>query len=352
MSGKQSVAILGLGRTARAAAAYLMEKGCRVTMWGRDPAVVEQLARDGLTVTGACAGHYAPAVTGDLAGAVRGAEWIFVLTVASGHAPVARRLRGVLEVGQKILIFNGNWGAYEFWQELRDEAEEKQVEIAETGAQIFLADYEGPACHIKSIKQEISLATVHPAAARDICRQLSGLFPQFVPDENVVSTSLNSSNPVMHTPIALFNITRMENGEDYSFYGDAATRLTLAAVEKIDAERCAVTQAAGASPVRCVDIINSFWPDKYATLYEAVKNNKSYLSGKGPKTVKHRYLEEDLPFGMAPVALLGRLYGVATPNIDAMLSAYRWLMDVDYLKLAPQFDPEVLRQLVQNGKER
>lgn len=345
MNQKMDIAILGLGRTARAAAAYLMQQGCSVTLWGRDINVVQKLTEEGIDITGACAGHYAPRVCADLRDAVRGAGLILVMTVAAGHAPVAKRLQGLLEQGQRILIFNGNWGAYEFFQELGSEAEEKQVVIAETGAQLFLADYEGDCCHIKSIKEEITLAAVRPEQAKRLCEELAPLFPQFVAGENVISTSLNSSNPVMHTPIALFNITRMENGEDYSFYADAATRLTLEAVEKIDAERCAVAKAAGVTPVRCVDIINSFWPDKYDTIYEAVKNNKAYLSGKGPKTIKHRYLEEDLPFGIAPIALLGRMYGIETPCIDAMLGCYQWLLGADQLAQAPRFEPEILKKL-------
>ncbi len=345
MNRSENIVILGLGRTARAAAAYLMQQGCSVTLWGRSSDIVKELSDKGIHVTGACPGHYTPRVYTSLADAVRGAGLILVMTVAAGHAPVARRLQGLLEQRQRILIFNGNWGAYEFFRELEREAEEKQVVIAETGAQLFLSDYAGGGCHIKSIKKEITLATVHPEQAQELCRELHSVFPQFVPGENVISTSLNSSNPVMHAPIALFNITRMENGENYSFYADAATHLTLGAVEKIDAERCAVTEAAGAVPVCCVDIINSFWPDKYDTLYDAVKNNEAYLSGKGPKTVRHRYLEEDLPFGIAPIALLGRIYGIETPCIDALLGCYRWLMGVDYLTQAPQFDPGLLNRL-------
>ncbi len=344
-----NITILGLGRTARAAAAYLTDRGCKVTLWGRDIQVVQTLAKNGLDVTGACAGHYVPVVEADLATAVADAGVILVMTVAAGHAPIAKSLRGLLRQGQRLLIFNGNWGAYEFFQILGDEAEKKQITIAETGAQLFLTDYMGQVTHIKSIKREISLATAQPDQAAELCRELEGLFPQLVPAENVISTSLNSSNPVMHAPIALFNITRMENGEDHFFYADGATRLTLSAVEKIDAERCMVTRRAGARPVRCVDIINSFWPEKYDTLYEAVKNNRAYLSGKGPKTIQHRYLEEDLPFGIAPIALLGRLYGVETPCIDAMLACYRWLTGADYLAQAPVFDAEILRRLT-DGK--
>ena len=340
------VAVLGLGRTARAVCAYLMEQNCTVSMWGRDRAVVQELSDKGLNISGHCAGLYRPKVCSDIAEAVKGAELILVMTVASGHAPVARRLSGLLENNQILLIFNGNWGAYEFNKELGEEAARKNVQIAETGAQLFLADYEEDRCHIKSIKKEITLAAVCAKESANICRTLEPIFPQFKPEENVLSTSINSSNPVMHTPIALFNITRMENGEDYYFYGDAATRLTLGAVEKIDAERCAVARAVGIQPVRCVDIINSFWPDKYETLYDAVKNNNAYLTGKGPKTINHRYLQEDLPFGMAPIAKLGRIYSVPTPCIDAMLASYHWLTDVDYVALAPDFDMDILSSMI------
>ena len=103
--------------------------------------------------------------------------------------------------------------------------------------------------------------------------------------------------------------------------------------------------------MRCVDIINSFWPDKYDTLYDAVKHNDAYLSGKGPKTIHHRYLEEDLPYGIAPIALLGDIYGVDTPCIDAMLACYHWLTGVDYKALAPTFDSGLLSQLAHEREE-
>lgn len=340
------VAVLGLGRTARAVTAYLSRKGCAVTMWGRNSDVVRKLSDTGLLVSGHCAGHYHPRVVDDIAQAVAGADLILVMTVASGHAPVANRLKGLLEAGQRILIFNGNWGAYTFYRVLREEAAQKRLQIGETGAQLFLADYEGEYCHIKSIKKRISLATVRPEDAKDMCLWLMPLFPQFVAEENVVCTSVNSSNPVMHTPIVLFNVTRMENGEEFYFYAQAATRRVLDAVEKIDTERCAVAKAMGIPGVHCVDILNSFWPEQYETLYDAVKNNNAYLTGKGPKTLEHRYLQEDLPFGIAPIAGLGKIYGVSTPHIDAMLACYRWLMDVDYESLAPEFDMEILKELI------
>ena len=63
------------------------------------------------------------------------------MTLASGHRDVARQMKGCLRPGQDILIFNGNWGAYEFYQELGNVWKSHQITIGETGSMLVLADY-------------------------------------------------------------------------------------------------------------------------------------------------------------------------------------------------------------------
>ena len=48
-------------------------------------------------------------------------------------------------------------------------------------------------------------------------------------------------------------------------------------------------------------------------------SNQTYLSAKGPKTLKHRYLEEDLPYGIMPLLALGRAYEIPMPRMQAMV---------------------------------
>lgn len=339
-------AVIGLGRTARAAAAYVMHRGGRVMMWGRSREERGLLRQQGLNVTGLCGGNYFPEIRESIEETLKDADVILVLTLAAGHKPIAERMKNRLGRRQTILIFNGNWGAYEFAQALGEEAEEKEVRIAETGSMLFLADYEKGNCHIKSIKEKIGVAAVKPEETADLCRELRPVFPQLVPEENVISTSLNSSNPVLHVTLALFNFTRMENGEDYSFYGDGATSMTLRAAELVDQERRRVARALGLTPKSCLEIINGFWPCKRDTLYDAIKRNEAYLSGKGPVMVNHRYLEEDLPFGILPIRALGRLCGVETPCIDALTEAYERLLQIDNKGKGPVFDAGKLEQII------
>ena len=49
-----------------------------------------------------------------------------------------------------------------------------------------------------------------------------------------------------------------------------------------------------------------------------------------PSTVDTRYLNEDLPFGLAPWSSIGRKWGIPTPNIDAVIRIASTMVGVDY----------------------
>lgn len=340
-------AVIGGGNGGKAVSAYLRELGHDVSLYCRNVDHAAALNRDGITATGAVTGHFSVTAGADLAQAVRGAQVILVQTLATGHAPVARALSGLLEPGQMILIFNGIWGAAEFAAILGDEVRDKHVDVCETSAQLFLCSSpEECAVHIKSIKKNVSAACVRPSETAGVLNKLSGVFPQLTRGSSVIDTSLNGSNPVVHGPIALFNLTRMENGEEYTLFGTALPRKTVEYIEKVDAERCAVIRAMGVEAVPVLDILNSFWPEKRDSLYGALKENDAYKVSLGPRTLEHRYLNEDVPYGLAPIARLGRRYGVETPYLDSLLRALGLYLGRDYLGEGPDLEAMELEPLI------
>jgi len=51
-----------------------------------------------------------------------------------------------------------------------------------------------------------------------------------------------------------------------------------------------------------------------------------------PPSLAHRYLDEDIPFGLVPLAHLGRLAGVPTPTMDALIHLASVAKGIDYMR--------------------
>lgn len=110
-----------------------------------------------------------------------------------------------------------------------------------TGGQLILCSSPAPdAVYLKTVKKSMGLACVRPGDTAGVLERLAPVFPQLCPAANVLETSLNNSNPISHGPLALFNITRMENGEDFLLFGTGVTPRVARFMEKIDRERVAV----------------------------------------------------------------------------------------------------------------
>lgn len=327
--------ILGAGNTGKAYSAYLLSKGQEVTLYDRSLERLSSLRTQNLKASGVVSGEFSPALTNCL-DCAKDSDVILVCTVAEGHRPLALALKGALAPGQLLLVTNGCWGAVEFDQVLGEEADRKGCVLAETGGQLILCSSPAPEeVYLKTVKQTMTLSCVHPQQTAAVCSRLKEIFPQFVPGDSVLDTSLNNSNPMIHAPLVLFNATRLENGEDYLLFGTGVTEKVARFVEHMDAERVAVVKACGVPPRTELEMLNAFWPEKQPTLLDVLHKTPAYQVTKGPKTLNHRYLSEDLPFGLAPVLVLARRFGIDTPYMEALVHMLGLYMGVDFLTLAP-----------------
>ena len=51
-----------------------------------------------------------------------------------------------------------------------------------------------------------------------------------------------------------------------------------------------------------------------------------------PTTLDHRYIKEDVGYGLVPMAEIGRLIGAETPVIDALITLASVISRTDYRK--------------------
>src|SRR5262249_61877453 len=53
---------------------------------------------------------------------------------------------------------------------------------------------------------------------------------------------------------------------------------------------------------------------------------------KSPASLDHRYVHEDVGYGLVPISALGQLAGVATPTIDALIKLAGLAVGIDYMR--------------------
>lgn len=335
MGDSMKFLVLGAGNTGKAYSAYLLSKGHKVTLYDRNIDRLSGLRIHKLKASGAISGEFSPELTNSLH-CVKDNDVILVCTVAEGHKPLARALKGALVPGQLVIVTNGCWGAVEFDQVLGREADEKNCVLAETGGQLILCGSPSPdEVYVKTIKQRMTLACVHSQHTTETLNRLKEVFPQFVPGNSVLDTSLNNSNPMIHVPLVLFNATRLENGEDYLLFRTGMTAKVAEFVEKMDKERVEVIKACGVQPKTELEMLNEFWPETQPTLLDVFRNTPAYQVTKGPKSLNHRYLSEDLPYGLIPYLILGKKFNINTPCLQALVNILGLYAGVDFFALAP-----------------
>lgn len=306
------ISIVGAGNTGCAAAAFFSELSHQVTLYTRDRTKAEFLNREGITASGKLNGKFKLKAVYDIKEAVRDAEYICIFTKANHHKETFKAMSGLLENKQRILIFNCNWGAYEATGILGSEVESKNIILAETSSMPFIAN-SGKTGEVElfAVKNQLGFSTFKKSDSAIMLAELKTLFNDVVVHENIIESSLISTNPIIHAPITLFNIVRIEEADDFGFYADGTSPLCVDFIEKIDKERIMIGRKLGIEIPGILETINSYWVNKYDNLLEALRKN--YPAAKAPKTVEHRYIDEDLPYGILPIVSLGKLLGVETP---------------------------------------
>lgn len=259
-------------------------------------------------------------VTTNIERAIQGAEIIMVVVPAFAHGPIAEECAPYLQNGQIIVLNPGRTGgALEFNHVLEKMNVKADITIAETNTLVY-------ACRktnsnkvlIHGVKNKVLLAALPATKTKKIIKKIQVLYPQFQPAENVLETSLDNIGAVFHPAIML-------NEESPTFYN--ITLKTAELLEKIDKERLEIAEAFGIKLRSAVRWLEETYNAKGKTLYEKIINNKAYKKINRPKGFDVRQIAEDIPYGLVPIALLGRKIGASTSFSDVTINKCCFLLN-------------------------
>ena len=330
-------AVLGAGHGGLAMAGHLAYMGFRVNLWNRTAERIEQIRlRGGIELEGAIEGEGRLEIaTSDLKEAIADVKVIMVALPADAHRDIAMALADVIQDGQVIVLNPGRTGgAIEVRNVLTQKGASADVTIAE--AQTFLYTsrrIEPTSAHIFDIKNGVAVAALPSYKTPEVLKLLRTAFPQFIPGDNVLRTGLENVGAIFHPAVMILNAARIESTHgDFQYYLEGITPSVAAILEAMDRERVQVADALGIRAHTAREWLYLTYGSPGKDLYQSIQSTPGYKGIMAPAHLNHRYILEDIPMSLVPIASIGEMLGVKAPTIRAMIHLASIIHGKDFWK--------------------
>jgi opine dehydrogenase len=294
------------------------------------------LKKGGIEVTGELHTGFAKIdqITLNIGEAIEGRDLIFITTPAFGHEPFTRACLPYLKDGQ-CLVYISYFAALRMAKLLKDLNMRTKVTVAETssfvyacdrvgkGGAFFMERYQDDAkVLIKREKSELPFAAFPATNTPYALRNVKEVLPSVREAKNVLETSIHNVNTVSHPAGVLMNAGWIEHtGGKFSFYLDGQTQAIQRVARAMDNERTALAGAFGLEQTS-----EEEWDSRMYAKYKDQKTGQvfqeKYYKGvfDAPPSLNHRYLTEDIIYGLVPMSSLAKVAGTKTPTLDSIIT--------------------------------
>jgi len=270
----------------------------------------------------------------DIDRALEGAELIYVVGPAYSTEPFGEAVAGKLRAGQTVIITPGSCGgALAFKGAAGLAVEDDSIRVAETSTLHYAVRLIAPAKIRVFLKLKAGnlLAALPKTHTRGILELIKDVYPSMEAADGVLQTSLQNANPIIHPAVTLSNAARIEmTGGDFLFYEEGVSDSVGRLIEALDNERIAIGQELGIT-IRSDPELGMrqgyMLENNYGTGYRNAPGFKGI--GAQPR-LDHRYLNEDVGYGLVFMSSLARQLKVPVPGMDAVITLACIAMARDY----------------------
>ena len=270
----------------------------------------------------------------DIDEALHDCELIYVVGPAYSTEPFGAAVAGKLQPGSTVVVTPSSCGgALAFKKAAELQISDDTVRVAETSTLHYAVRLTEPGRIRVFLKLRAgNLLAALPAAQTDaVLRLVEDVYPGMEPAASVMQTSLQNANPIIHPAVTLTNAARIEQtGGDFLFYEEGVSDATGRLIEALDGERIAIGQRLGIRVVPDPELAmrqGYMLADDYG---EAYRTAPGFLGIGAQPRLDHRYLNEDVGYGLVFLSRLGRQVGIETPTIDSVIQVTSVLMARDY----------------------
>jgi opine dehydrogenase len=339
MTVSDLVAVIGAGNVGCALAADLSLRGVEVRLFNRSPGRLAAIAdAGGITVTGQIEGFTALSlVTGSLMQAVEGARVVAVTVPTASLPAYAAALAEATTDEQMIWLNPGHSGGALYLAAALARAGRGERAICQLTTASHISRLTGPATVRVFLRSRASVAAL-PARHLQACHQrLDALLPgQFGQADSVLEADLANLNAILHPPGMVCNAGWIEaTAGNFGFYAEGGGHAVARVMDAIDAERLALARALGVRAVPFAELFRQLGftaggPVRAGGAYHAIQHSELIRPIQSPPRLDHRYLHEDVGWGLVPWMHLAAAAGSPAPTIAAVTHLAAMINGIDY----------------------
>lgn len=332
------IAVLGSGSGGCAVAFDWAQHGHDVFMFDFEDfsTNIEAISKKGgITSTGMLEGFaYIKYAGHNMKAVVDGADLIFVVGPAYSTEPFGKAIKPYLKKGQIVIICPSSCaGSVVFKNAIGVDLLDDDYIIAETSTLPYAVRVTEPGSInvFLKLKGGLFIAAVPSKYTEKVYSLAKNVYPSLVPAQNILQTTLQNGNPIIHPSVTLLNAALIERTKgDFYFYEEGVTKAVGNLIEAVDEERLKIGKKLGIEILKDPEI-----GVKQGYMQEAIYD-KGYSEAEGFKGIKaqssldYRYFNEDVGYGLVFMTDLAKHIGVETPIMDSIINIVSAIMNKDY----------------------
>jgi len=334
-----NIAVLGAGNGGCAVAFDCAAHGHQVRLFDFEqfPASIQAVQKNGgIHCEGVLEGFQPMAYVGhEIEKALTGADIIYAVGPAYSTRPFAESCKVHLTKGQIVIVCPSSCGgSIEFKNGAGIDLRNEDIVVAETSTLPYAVRLlePGKIRIFNKLSGGLLLAAVPARHTDEVLKHVRDVYPHMSAAKNVLQTSLQNGNPVIHPTITLMNVGLIERtGGDFEFYHEGVTPAVGRLIEAVDNERIAIGKKLGVEviPDPELGVMQGYMTE--ATYDTGFVTSPGFAGVKAQPSLDYRYFNEDVGFGLVFLKKLGEQVGVATPVMSAVITIVSLLMKRDYL---------------------
>ena len=323
MCDRDKWAIIGAGNGGQALAAYFAMKGKEISVYDAFQNTVDRLNELGaITLDGDIEGTGKIGLAStDMEKVINDASVIWVVLPSIYHSSIAVKMAPHLKDGQIVILSPvAALGTMEFMEILKQSGSAADIILAGACTLLF-------ACRMKETgkvtingKKDWLTIAAYPASRNEkVKEQIAEYVPEYEFVDNIIRVFLDNKNYAVHPGPTLLYAAMIEKGFDFEYYidmGDAQVKLA----EAIDRESIEIAEAYGIEgSLGIAEFFKKTYGYEGGCFRELLNTAECYKGISGPHSLSVRYLQEDVPYALKGIQMLGKIAGVSTPAIDSVV---------------------------------